>query len=220
MDFIFDPSLVLYLPLGRLDGTSFVSRDCHGHLCTITGTLWGLHGRYFDGIDDRISANTTANGGVAGEPHTMAGWGRLADWDTDHSICGFGRTDQAGWFDTMYCDSNGNFIARTRFASGTQNIVTSLLTYTDDTDWHFLALVVDADSHINHFSVDGIYQGSDTTNANDLSSMDEFYIGQFPYGTPNRNPWKGDIGEVWVYGRELTPLEIQHNYEATKWRYR
>jgi hypothetical protein len=32
--------------------------------------------------------------------------------------------------------------------------------------------------------------------------------------------WLGVIGEVRVYNRALSPLEIQHNYLATKWRYR
>ena len=61
MDFIFDPSLVLYLPLGQLDGTSFVSQDAYGHLCTVTGTVWGSRGRYFDGADDLVNANAAIN---------------------------------------------------------------------------------------------------------------------------------------------------------------
>ncbi len=32
--------------------------------------------------------------------------------------------------------------------------------------------------------------------------------------------WLGNIDEVRIYSRALTPLEIQHNYLATKWRYR
>ena len=31
--------------------------------------------------------------------------------------------------------------------------------------------------------------------------------------------WNGLIDEVRIYNRALTPLEIQHNYLATKWRY-
>ena len=54
MDFIFDPSLVLYLPLYQPDGASFASRDAYGHLCTVTGALWTPQGRTFDGADDII----------------------------------------------------------------------------------------------------------------------------------------------------------------------
>lgn len=49
-----DPTLVLYLPFHQLDGTSFMSKDKHGHLCSVTGALWTPRGRSFDGVDDQI----------------------------------------------------------------------------------------------------------------------------------------------------------------------
>src|SRR3990172_13167350 len=54
--FIYDPSLVFYVPLYELDGTTFQSKDAYGHLCTVTGALWRPQGRDFDGTDDVISA--------------------------------------------------------------------------------------------------------------------------------------------------------------------
>lgn len=53
-DFIRDSSLVLYLPLYELQGTSFLSKDTYGHTCTVTGTTLTPTGRSFDGIDDNI----------------------------------------------------------------------------------------------------------------------------------------------------------------------
>ena len=55
MNIIFDPSLVLYLPLYGQDGASFMSQDAGGHLCAVTGALWRPDSRYFDGIDDKIN---------------------------------------------------------------------------------------------------------------------------------------------------------------------
>ena len=66
MNFIFDPSLVLYLPLYQLDGASFVSKDAHGHLCSVTGALWRPNGRWFDGTDDTIAADSVASAGFFG----------------------------------------------------------------------------------------------------------------------------------------------------------
>ena len=43
MGFIFDPSLVLYLSLWKLDGDSFMSKDAYGHLCTVTGALYSIN---------------------------------------------------------------------------------------------------------------------------------------------------------------------------------
>jgi len=50
-DFIFDPSLVLYLPLYQLDGWAFMSRDAYGHLCSVTGAKWTPQGRDLDEQD-------------------------------------------------------------------------------------------------------------------------------------------------------------------------
>ena len=43
--FKYDPSLVLYLPLGELDGDKFMSRDAYGHLCAVTGATWTPNSR-------------------------------------------------------------------------------------------------------------------------------------------------------------------------------
>ena len=59
MDFIFDSSLVLYLPFYELDGASFAAKDKHGHSCTVTGALWRPYGHYFDGTDDRIDCGAS-----------------------------------------------------------------------------------------------------------------------------------------------------------------
>jgi len=60
MNFVFDPSLELYLPLYELDGSSFMSKDACGHICLVTGALWGSQGRTFDGGDDYIDITTTS----------------------------------------------------------------------------------------------------------------------------------------------------------------
>ncbi|MBI2851406.1 MAG: hypothetical protein HYX80_10305 [Chloroflexi bacterium] len=55
MDFIRDPSLMLYLPLYKRDGGAFESHDGYGHPATVSGALWRPGGRYFDGIDDKVN---------------------------------------------------------------------------------------------------------------------------------------------------------------------
>lgn len=56
--FIYDPECRFYLPLKRLDGNSFMSKDARGHLCTRSGALWGPDGWYFDGADDKIDCGS------------------------------------------------------------------------------------------------------------------------------------------------------------------
>ena len=46
---------VLWLPLWKLDGAQFTSKDAYGRLVTVTGAPWGPQGRPFDGVDDKFS---------------------------------------------------------------------------------------------------------------------------------------------------------------------
>jgi len=219
MDFIFDPSLVLYLPLQELDGASFMSKDACGHLCTVTGALWRPHGRYFDGTDDVIKANTVTDNSLFDGAHTIIAWVKLNKWGANQEIVAAAREGVAATHYSLFViDSANKFNAATNDIG--QNIVTTTATYTDDTGHHFLAMMVDADGHINHFIVDDTDIGSDSTNTNDLSTVSAFWLGQLPFTSANVNPFGGTISEAWVYGRELTVLEIENIRLATKWRYR
>ena len=55
MEYISDPDMVLYLPLSRMDGASFMSRDAYGHTGTKIGALWTPQGTSFDGAYDIIT---------------------------------------------------------------------------------------------------------------------------------------------------------------------
>ena len=76
MNFVFDPSLVLYLPLYEMDGASFASRDAYGHRCTVTGALWRPNGRYFDAVNDGINCGTGSNLNLGNtmDKYTMTAW--------------------------------------------------------------------------------------------------------------------------------------------------
>ena len=94
MDFIFDPSLALYLPLYELDGASFMSKDAYGHSCTAIGALWRPNGRWLDGINDYINCGADTSFDISGTmtlevwmKRTSAGvWGyeiaRDSCWDS------------------------------------------------------------------------------------------------------------------------------------------
>ena len=58
---LIDPSVVLYLPLYRIDGGSQVSRDAYGQAVNVTGALWTPVGRSFDGVDDVINCGAASS---------------------------------------------------------------------------------------------------------------------------------------------------------------
>ena len=69
--------------------------------------------------------------------------------------------------------------------------------------------------------VDGVLQtdtDANTLSFADLGGMTEVTFGKWKVADA-AHPWDCYIGEVRLYNRRLTPLEVQHNYLATKWRY-
>ena len=203
-DFIRDPSLVFDAPLYKLDGASFMSKDAYGHLCTVTGALWTPRARDFDGVDDEIIApdhpaldiDTSATGGLTLEAFIKRG--ETGSLDTvfwkgrNYSLAIRGSNElEFGFYDGAW-----------RIYGGSGTI---------DTSWHQIAVVFVDASKVN-FYIDGVLDIARDTTFTSSPVTDALTIG----GTD----FKGLYGEARVYNRALTPLEIQHNYLTTKWRYR
>lgn len=216
MNFILDPSLVLYLPLYKLDGASFMSRDAYGHLCTVTGALWTPKGHYFDGTDDWITL-----------PLFSENEGTI--------IIGFKTGSSVAGTKTLMCQSKGS-VSNERFnldiANGvptiyhnrgnTQNGVSfgevvadtryQLAVTSDGAAWVCYLNGIIEELTINFGSNNGSWFG-------DLVGATHHRIGCMRYGGMDIQDYEGIIADVLYYSRALTPLEIQNNYLATKWRY-
>ena len=211
-DFIFDPSLVLYLPLHRLDGASFMSRDAYGHLCTVTGALWRPYGRYFDGSDDVIKcgANTALDIVTAG---TLEAWVNVTTFGDNEGVTAKGTTN--GYWG-LKSHSAGAF--RFRVNDGVNNFRAIASGNSTDT-WYHLVGVGDGRgaTSLRIYVNTALKQSADISTLGSLvDNTKNLWIGE-----EERNAafFHGLIGEVRIYNRALTPLEIQRNYLATKWRY-
>ncbi len=213
MSFIFDPSLVLYLPLYELDGSSLMSKDKYGHLCTVTGASWRPSSRCFDGVDDKINCGTSPALDFAGGDFSLEAWfcPMLADGVArriinKHKNMGSGQVGYALYFTqpgsvVFSVINNGMF-----YNTAVSGVVTNRWT-------HVMATRQGAVSAVY---VDGQrYQGTGTaasiTNDAYLAIGSNSSAGEF---------FTGYIGEVRIYCRLLSAQEAQHNYLATKWRYR
>jgi hypothetical protein len=207
MDFILDPNLVLYLPLWKLDGSSFMSKDACGHLCTVTGALWTPKGRYFDGTDDYIliphhaTFNLTTNA-------TFMFW-------INPTV--FGSQDRLIHKNTAWIVMMADIGNKLRLYDATDgDLVDSDTVFTVDT-WQ-MAAVTKAGTAVLWYR-NGVAAGGGT-----LTSA-TFAISAIPVniGIDEDHVTKafdGLIGGVWIYNRSLTPLEIQNIYLTTRWRYR
>jgi len=220
MDFIYDPSLVLYLPLYELDGASFASRDAYGHLCTVTGAGWRPNGSYFDGSDDLINCGTGASLQFTGS-FTVGIWLKRNGVGTDQRV--IGRYDHVSnkriWL--LYFPADNKF-----YLSVSQNGIAGIAQVADDAyastdDYYCIQAVYNSDLPAIDLYV-GENKIASTPGGTIPSSLladsgVPLYIGASQ--TPDEY-LNALMGEVWLYNRALTPQEIQHNYLATKWRYK
>ena len=220
MNIIFDPNLVLYLPLYELDGASFMSKDKHGHLCTVTGALWRPNGRHFDGADDLINCGS----GVSLNnllPLTYFVWVKfdapyveinpfLITKDTGFAPVNWlyvNAADQDIILDRGFADTNLN-------ANSENGVVVAGA-------WANIVATIDANK-VPRLYVDGAEIGSYVTQVTGVGAITDDSGSDLIIGNAQNTTraLDGRIGEVMIYNRALTPLEIQHNYQATKWRYR
>ena len=209
--FIRDPSLVLYLPLYKLDGASFMSKDAYGHLCTVTGALWGITGRTFDGDDKITILNTGFDPAATG--FTWMAWANANALDADRSLITFHNPDHQ-----LRYDSGDDFFELQLKADGAWNYTKYSQANPSTSTWYNVAGVADlTGSPSASIYVNGIV--GDTTasfTTIDATVTPDVYLG---CTTGSGRYWKGYIGEVWIYNRALSAAEIQHNHRVTKWRY-
>jgi len=212
-DFIFDPSLVLYLPLHKLDGACFMSKDAYGHLCTVTGALWTPQGRSFDGSDDYIDCGNDASLHNF-TAKTIIFWLKPTAYTGSERylyLHGFWASPYGDYF--MARPTSNVIEIGLRNTEGTY-IQGGSLTYSPDT-WKQAGYVWDGTDL--YYIKDGTRPPAGLPLSGTMAcSAHNLTIGR--KGTSAYN-WGGRIGEVWIHNRALTPLEIQRNYLATKWRY-
>ncbi len=213
-EYALDPNLALYLPLWKRDcgpepNNFFMSDDHYGHRFENHGSQWRLHGRYFDGVDDDIVTPEITLGGV---PFTVLAWFRAdtipfpshdvmeslhVDYSNKINIRGHGATRR------MRCHYT---IGGTHHTVHSPNI---LVAHT----WSNIVQLMDGVDH--KMFVDGVLVDEiPVTTVAALTAP--IHIG-CQAGTTRW--WHGMVGEVAIFNRALTPLEIRNLYLGTKWRY-
>lgn len=209
-DFFLDPHLVLYLPLWQKDGASFRDESAYGHLCTVTGATWGLQGRTFDGNDKitlpagfRSSNYTNITYDIWLKPTDTGDVENIMGEDDTHSSNKGARLWQYS-NDNVYFDvGNGTTFGRSNGALA-RNVFSHLVgTYNGATVVLYKNSVAFAGGALTGAIAD---------------PLADIVISSANFGDGS-DYFQGTIGEIRIYNRALTPLEIQRIYLATKWRY-
>ncbi len=225
LEFILDPSLVLYLPLHQLDGSSFASKDAYGHLCSVTGALWTPRGRWFDGggaADDLINC-----GSADSIDNIFDGGGSVEVWvnpasDGEGSVARIFSKGQ--WYIRIKSEVAGfvviDFVHNWSAGATVGQWVTTTAILPINTWTHFL-MTYNSSSAANDpiFYLNGastaiteVLLPAGTRNSDAAESL---IVGNTSVGTAT---WDGYIGEVRAYkGRILTAPEALRHYELTKW---
>ena len=199
----FDPNLVLYLPLYKLDGASFKSADRYSHLCTVTGALWTPQGRTFDGTDDYITVPHNAVFDFGTGAFTWIVWFKSGDTATAWQRI-LSKGDAGG----LYTRIGSNTIAT---AVGGDDL--GSFPFTDTTTFHQLAIIRtggNAYAYLDLVLQDTVASVGNVNVATDLT------IGIRHDLTED---FTGKVGEVLAYNRGISVTELTQINQATKGRY-
>lgn len=216
-DFVLNPYVRLYLPLWKRDGAKIASDDAYGHLCTVTGAVWGAQGRTIDATDDHI---------VIGAAETLLfGTG-------DFTICAWFKATASATNKVVIGNDNGGnpyYLLRVSATTGFayfayRDTGVNSVACQDAADltgaFHFLmgtrvggTACLYVDGALVSTNTDAAVTGSVNT-----GGLDD--IGCDYNGGTRRWFANGIIGELAAYkGKALTLPEVQNLYLATKWRY-
>ena len=224
-EFGLDPNLVLYVPLWKRDGSTFMSEDRYGHLATVTGALWRPDGRWFDGVDDRVSIADHSALNFGTSSFSIEFWyQRQAAFSGNTYPSLFGKKlthfeiAGGGWLITRANDTALHLLIRGNSALGYGAILFPL-----DTWQHSVWVVSRVDDQITVTCYTNGEQYSTPTTETDAGSVDNTRPLAIYRCDPNYSASQlttaGILGEVRLYNRVLSLAEIQHNYQITKWRY-
>lgn len=227
MDFLYDPGLALHLPLYEMDGAAFNSKDAYGHLATVTGALWRLDGRLFDGVDDRITvpSHSSFENLFDGGGTIAAVFNPSSDGENDSGVIvetGY-SPEVKGWEVRLSSEAAGfvKVVFGHRFTLSSGGWASSDAVFPIGSK-SLIMVTYNADSTGNTpvFYHNGVSIGITTSSPLGTRKSDageDIRVGSNSDGT---RAFDGVISEVRAFSRMLSPLEIQQDYLATKRRYR
>ncbi len=208
-DFVYDPSLVLYLPFWELDGAKFQSKDAYGHLCTNLGAVRSFNGLNFDGVDDGIIIPNSPSLNITGTKLTIEAWVKF--------------TAFSNWARVIAKETAGTAVQYRVLLDDAQRIFLSIYVgYNIDSPkspvlslgaWYHVAGVYTGGNIL--FYTNGIGASSGTWNDSIVASAENVYLGREGSGSFAAC----SLALVRIYNRALNANEIQRLYMMDKWRF-
>ena len=204
--FALDPYCKLYLPLWKLDGNSFMSKDAYGHLCTNYGSLWTPQGRSFDGEDDYVDCGNDTSLDIT-DAITIEAWVKLGAMTTTENWI----VDKSSLYLISVAGAGSNFYFYLTGANGAQSVIYAA-NFVQNI-WYHLVATYNKDGTFDVY-IDGVnkYSAAATAGAIGINASN-LRIGGKTSGTYYGN-FNGLIDEVRIYNRAAEIGEIKAHYCA------
>ena len=203
-----DPYCKFYLPLWKLDGDSFMSKDAYGHLCTNYGSIWTPQGRSFDGVDDYVDCGNKPSLDIT-DAITVEAWVRpSSDPDAYSHLVAKGHTEA---YNLQWEASTANnpilFLIK---PVGESYVTTDMVGSLSINIWAQLVGTYDSATGLLKLHQDGKLLTTKSIGAGKKIDTTTTSLKIADDGSPGGFP--GLIGEVRIYNHALTPQEILDHY--------
>ncbi len=205
----YDDSLVFWLPLRQLSGTTIVSRDRVKHSCTVTGTTLTTLGRNFNGTTDVIDIPYNAALNITSAITIMV-YAKPSSFPGEDCFI-VSRSPASGASYTLeaylgnasfYLDGAGGWYRPGASCPITQDI------------WTHVTATYDGATKAIY--INGVPKASSNQTGAITSQTSALAVGNRPAGAI---PYAGLLDDVRIYNRALKPAEIARIYEATRGNY-
>ena len=195
-----DPALVGYWSFDEGSGTVAGDLSGNGYDGTLNGGVTWTGGKYggalgFDGSGAYVGTGQSILNGVAG--FTLAGWVSASNVDVYSSLFGQNDLIEFGFI--------GGSQVGTWLLGNNWQLVAADYPF-EYPSWHHVALTGGPAGVVIY--IDGQEAASDTGAVSSGSSGFTFTIGANVFNATG-DPFLGEIDDVWVFSRALTPEEIQ-----------
>lgn len=204
--------LVFYAPLWHPESSStpFQSKDIIGHTCSPVNTpTWGIQGWTLNGTNEKITCGSDAALFPA-QFLSLVVW--IYSTDYSGSYVGIISGD----------DDSAPYQLRTQSTTKKLNLsinsgdATPMSIAMVDGTWNHIVGTYDETAGSQNIKVFlNKTVGATRNYSTPISTQDTLQLG----ARGNGNYFGGTIGEVRIYNRVLSQVEINQDYQATQWRY-
>ena len=169
----------------------------------------------FDGSNDYINCGSNSSLGLSAL--TLSAWVKAsADVSNYRAIIADESPNGAPWNYRLYIVQGSGVVTFDVYGGGYSGVSS---TYPiNNNQWCHVCAVRTSPGGTQNLYINGILNnsGSDGTTISTLANV--VWIGQSPYNN-GAYPFNGNIAQVQIYNRALTPQEIQQNFNALRGRY-